>query len=264
LLGYSLGMFIKWQLNKFKNRRRIEDANSTRSSVLSDPFLKASYEDILDFQISLLLPLDFSSGIAELGSAGGITKLQYQGITTTDIRQGEGIDCLLNLDFTLPFEDSSLSGLIAKDVLHHISDPESHFIEVKRVLKNGGVVVYAEPNWNFVSRFVFTFLHPEPFDVNQHSWRFQSDDPMYSNQALPFIIFVRDLDLFKSRFPELKVEIKDETFNGLSFLLSGGVMQRTFIPSRLLLALKRLEIRNKFLMSQFGTIRIIKLTKIDS
>lgn len=257
-------MRIKWQLNKFKKRRRIEDAISTRANVLSDPFLKASYEDILDFQINLLEPLESGSKIVELGSAGGITKLRYENITTTDIRQGEGIDCLLNLDFTLPFEDASLSGIIAKDVLHHISDPESHFIEVKRVLRNGGAVVYAEPNWNLVSRFVFTFFHPEPFDANQLSWKFKSEDPMYSNQALPFIIFVRDLDLFRSRFPEFRVEIKQETFNGLSFLLSGGVMQRTLIPSKLLLAFKRLEIRNRFLMARFGTIRVIKLTKIES
>jgi SAM-dependent methyltransferase len=257
-------VFIKWQFRKFKKRRRIEDASTTRANVLGDPFLRASYEDILDFQISLLQPLEFSSEIVELGSAGGITKLRYEGITTTDIRQGDGIDCLLNPDFTLPFQDSSLSGIIAKDVLHHISDPESHFIEVKRVLRSGGVVVYAEPNWNIVSRFVFTFFHPEPFDANQRYWKFKSEDPMYSNQALPFIIFVRDLDLFKRRFPEFRVEIKQETFNGLSFLLSGGVMQRTVIPARLLLALKRLEIRNRFLMTHFGTIKIIKLTKIIS
>ena len=256
-------MFIKYQLNKFKNRRRVEDASSTMAKVLSDPFLKASYEDILDFQIGLLEPLEFSNGVAELGSAGGITKLLYEGITTTDVRSGDGVDCLLNLDFTLPFEDSSLSGIIAKDVLHHISDPESHFIEVKRVLRKGGVVVYAEPNWNLVSRFVFTVFHPEPFDKSQHSWKFKSDDPMYSNQALPFIIFVRDLDLFKRRFPEFNVEIKEETFNGLSFLLSGGVMQRTLIPSQLLLAMKRLETSSKFLMARFGTIRIIRLTKIE-
>jgi SAM-dependent methyltransferase len=257
-------MFINWQLNKFENRRRIEDASSTRAKVLSDPFLKASYEDILDCQIGLLEPVESLGGIAELGSAGGITKLRYKDITTTDVRLGDGVDCLLNLDFTLPFEDSSLSGIIAKDVLHHISDPESHFTEVKRVLRNGGVIVYAEPNWNLVSRFVFTFFHPEPFDKNQHSWKFKSDDPMYSNQALPFIIFVRDFDLFKSRFPEFKLEIKDETFNGLSFLLSGGVMQRTLIPSWLLLALKRLETGSNFLMAHFGTLRIISLTKIES
>ena len=256
-------MFKKWQLNKFKNRRRVEDANFTRARVLRDPFLMASYEDVLDFQISLLEPLTFPRIVAELGSAGGITKLKYENIVTTDVRQGEGIDFLLNLDFTLPFEDSSLSGIIAKDVLHHIGDPESHFIEVRRVLRNGGVAIYAEPNWNFVSRFVFSFFHPEPFDQKQHSWKFESQDPMYSNQALPFIIFVRDLNLFKSRFPEFEVEIYEQTFNGLSFLLSGGVMQRTLVPPRILLALKRFESRSKFLMAQFGTSRMIKLTKIE-
>lgn len=255
-------MFKKWQLRKFEKRKREEDPNLTRLKVLGDPFLLASYEDILNFQISLFEFLELPIKIVEFGSAGGITKLRYPDVVTTDIRHGDGIDCLLNKDFTLPFEDSSLSGIMAKDVLHHISNPESHFFEIKRVLKNGGVAIYAEPNWNLVSKVVFTFFHPEPFIQKQLPWKFESHDPMYSNQALPYIIFVRDADLFKKRFPEFEVEVLEKTFNGLSFLLSGGVMQRTFIPSRILLAIKKIESKSSFLMIRFGTIRMIKIKKI--
>jgi len=256
-------MFKNWQLAKFEKRRRIEDANYTRATVLGDPFLLKSYQDVLELQLSLLEPLKYPRVVIELGSAGGITKLNHSFIVTTDIREGDGIDCLLNPNFSLPFEDSSLSGIIAKDVLHHISDPERHFEEIKRVLKNGGMAIYAEPNWNFVSKLIFTLMHPEPFDQEKVKWNFESHDPMYSNQALPYIIFVRDSDVFKKCFPELEVEVLEKTLNGLSFILSGGVMQRTFISPRILLALNKLEKKSKFLMDRFGTIRVIKITKVE-
>jgi SAM-dependent methyltransferase len=160
-------MFNAWQLRKFEKRRRVEDPNLSRSKVLADPFLLASYEDVLNFQLDLLLPIAHPGKIVELGSAGGITKLVNEKIITTDVRQCEGVDFLLNADFTLPFANSSLSGIIAKDVLHHISDPESHFAEVKRVLKSGGVAIYAEPNWNFVSKLVLTFFTLSPLRRNK-------------------------------------------------------------------------------------------------
>lgn len=254
-------MFTGWQLRKFEKRRRIEDPDHSRTTVLGDPFLRASYEDILHSQLSLLAPLAQPRTIVELGSSGGITKLVQSDIITTDVRASEGIDFILNTDLTLPFASSSVSGIIAKDVLHHISDAQSHFVEIKRVLKSGGMAIYVEPNWNFVSRVVFTFMHPEPFEPKQIDWKFKSQDPMYSNQALPYIIFVRDADHFNFLFPELEVVIEKKALNGLSFLLSGGVMQRTFLSHRVLLLLKRFESKNKFLMALFGTSRIIKITK---
>jgi SAM-dependent methyltransferase len=254
-------MIMKWQLRKFRSRRRLEDPNLSRSKVLEDPFLLASYKDVLNCQLDLLTPLGHPGKIVELGSAGGITKLVNKEIITTDVRKCEGVDFILNADFSLPFANSSLSGIIAKDVLHHISDPESHFVEVSRVLKSGGVAIYAEPNWNFISKFVFTFLHPEPFEKKQISWKFESEDPMYSNQALPYIIFVRDIYRFRDLFPEFEVVIERKILNGLSFLLSGGVMQRTFLSHRFLLTLKKIESKNSYFMNRFGTLRLIKLTK---
>ena len=102
----------------------------------------------------------------ELGSAGGITKEYYPDILTTDVRIQDGVDFELDSDFSLPFADASVDCIIAKDVLHHISDPNAHFQEINRVLKSGGTVIYTEPNWNFVSRLVFTFFHPEVFNTN--------------------------------------------------------------------------------------------------
>jgi SAM-dependent methyltransferase len=182
-----------------------------------------TYKEILDFQLSLSLRPLKDQVVVELGSAGGITKLLYPEILTSDVRMQTGVDFELNDDFSLPFVDGSVDLIVAKDVLHHISDPQSHFLEIDRVLKLGGSVVYADPNWNTVSKLVFTFFHPEVFDDKQTGWKFNSPDPMYSNQAIPYIIFVRDIQIFNSLNPKLRAKIYSKRMNGLSFLLSGGL-----------------------------------------
>jgi SAM-dependent methyltransferase len=256
-------MFLKYQNAKFRKRSRVEDPNVVQNKVWSDQYLKLTYKEILDFQLSLSFRPPKDQVVVELGSAGGITKLLYPKILTTDVRKQEGVDYVLNEDFSLPFLDESVDLIVAKDVLHHISDPQAHFLEIARVLKLGGSVVYADPNWNMVSKLVFTFFHPEVFDDKQTEWKFNSSDPMYSNQALPYIIFVRDIEIFNSLNPKLRAIIHSKKMNGLSFLFSGGVMNRSFISSTVLLTLRRFEISKNFLMSVFGTIRIIQVTKVE-
>jgi SAM-dependent methyltransferase len=255
-------MFLRYQNAKFQRRSRVEDPSSVTNKVWSDEYLKITYREILDYQLSLSCRPVKDQVIVELGSAGGITKLLYPGILTTDVRIQEGVDYELNMDFSLPFMNESVDCIVAKDVLHHISDAQAHFLEVERVLKIGGSVIYADPNWNVVSKLVFTFLHPEVFDDKQVEWKFHSPDPMYSNQAIPWIIFVRDLEVFNSLNPQLKAEILSKRMNGLSFLLSGGVMNRSLIPSRVLLQLRSFESSKNLLMAIFGTIRFIQVTKI--
>ena len=256
-------MFLKYQNAKFRKRSRLEDPDVVQDKVWSDLYLRLTYKEILDLQLSLSLrPLN-DQVVVELGSAGGITKLLYPQILTTDVRKQEGVDYVLNKDFSLPFSDESVDLIVAKDVLHHIADPQAHFLEIARVLKLGGSVVYADPNWSMVSKLVFTFFHPEVFDDKQTEWKFDSPDPMYSNQAIPYIIFVRDIEIFNSLNPKLRSKIHSKRMNGLSFLLSGGVFNRSFIPSRMLLALRRFEISKNFLMTVFGTIRVIQITKIE-
>lgn len=254
-------MFENFQIRQFKKRRRIEEPAKVRLYILGDRFLRKIYLNILQIQLQIIDYSDITGPIAELGSAGGITKDLNQQIITTDVREDNTVDIVLKDDLVLPFADSSLRAVIAKDTLHHIPNVDKHFKEVERVLKPGGVAVYAEPNWNLISKIVFTLFHPEPYVEKQIEWRFDSSDPMYSNQAIPYIIFVRDSELFKHKYPNLEVEVRPEPLNGLSFLMSGGVMSRTPIPTKLLLWLDRLESRYLFLNRIFGTLRIIVIKK---
>ena len=257
-------MISSFQERKFRRRTRNENPEVVVSKICADLYLKKVYQDILEYQ------LNETNGnhaqnlkILELGSAGGITKILRPEITTCDVRPSVGVDFVLGSDFKIPWLNSSADLVIAKDVLHHISNPIAHFDEVIRVLKTGSSMIYAEPNWNFLSRLIFKYVHPEPFDIKQKSWSFDSPDPMYSNQALPFIIFVRDHELFSSMYPSLQLRIHPHPFNGISFILSGGVMNRSFLSSSILLTINRFEKRFTFLNKMFGTLRFIQLTKID-
>ena len=200
--------------------------------------------------------------ILEIGSAGGITKILNSEIVTSDVRRALGVDLVIDASQPLPFGESSVDGLIAKDVLHHLQDPVAHFKELGRVLKLGATAVYAEPNWNLISRIIFHFFHPEPW-IQQSDWKFKSPDPMFANQALPWIIFIRDRKEFESEFPNLEVLVSDIPLNGVAFLLSGGVYNRTKFSSDFLMKLAAWEISHLMWMKLFGLTRIIAVRRIS-
>jgi SAM-dependent methyltransferase len=228
---------------------------------LSDDFLSFVYKSVYEFQRSSIL--DYSNSahprILEIGSAGGITKSINPLIITSDIRWEDQVDLEIK-NQKLPIEDSSLDGIIGKDVLHHIPDLAEHFSEVLRCLKVGGVAIYSEPNWNLFSKIIFVLLHPEPFITKSKEWKFSSHDPMYSNQALPFIVFERDIEEFRKMFKEFEVFLLGSNI-GLSFLISGGVYSRTKVPSKVLISLMKLENRYPVWIKLFGLNRFILIRK---
>lgn len=257
-------MLIKYQNRKFSKRQRLETPNLSTQIILNDYFLLYNYRKIYTqlLQGHTIEQVDFK--ILEIGSAGGVLKEIFPFVITSDVREGFGVDLVIDVTKKLPFADNSIDLILAKDVLHHISDVNFHFREIQRVLKPGAEVRYIEPNWNFISNIIFTFLHPEPFIKTQKSWSFESDDPMYSNQALPFIIFRRDISKFKQNYPDFSVEISNVPINGLAFLLSGGIYRRTPLPGSLLKKLDVIEAKCSFWMRLFGLNRLIILKKYFS
>lgn len=249
------------QENRFRLRRRLEEPVRTRQRVLEDQFLVFHYANCIDALLDAAGPLDLSKDLViELGSAGGITKALHPEIQTTDVRICPGVDRQVDAQ-SLPFADSSVSALIAKDVLHHLPNVQMHFLEVSRVLKPGGTAAYLEPNWNFLSRLIFTFAHPEPYYNNVSEWEFESTDPMYANQALAFVVFVRDSAKFRRLFPSLSISIQ-RPLNGLAFILSGGVYRRNQIPFHLLHWIHKVEVSQPRLRQLTSVSRLIVLKKM--
>jgi SAM-dependent methyltransferase len=179
------------------------------------------------------------------------------------VRADEGVDILVSNEI-LPFDDESVGGVIGKDVFHHIPNVIRHLEEVQRVLSPGGKCAYIEPNWNMFSRFFYTFAHHEPWDRGQQDWSFKSANPMFSNQALPWIVFDRDLAIFQKRYPNLKVQIYSVPLVGLSYLISGGLNRRNRISSNLLIRIYKCEQKVETYLKVFGLSRLIVITKLSN
>lgn len=249
------------QLSKWSRRKRSESAEVAYHKIVASRYFFEVYSEIY----SNLLKISGSrnavnlGSCVEIGASGSIGKFLMPELKTFDVRSGIGVDLVLN-SYALPCGDSDVDAIIGKDVLHHMGDIEAHFREVERVLKPGNSAVYLEPNWNLLSRFILYFFHVEPYIKNQINWKFESVDPMHSNQALPWIVFVRDKNEFQEKFPNLLPQIHD-SFMGFSYVLSGGVNGRTFLPQKLLLLIFNLELKFERHLRWVHLARFISVTK---
>ncbi len=233
--------------------------------ILNDFYLRTLFTDELN-AIRSAITADQESNVIEIGAAGGITKIVWPEVQTTDVRIGPGIDKEMTAE-VIDAQDDSVDVLFGMDALHHARDPRSHFRELSRVLKLGGNAIYIEPNWNKFSilcfKYLLKYLHPEPYDTKQSEWEIQNDDPMMGNQAQAFNIFVRDSKKFAVEFPNLNVEIL-QPIKGLSFLISGGVHTRLPIASSLILKLYNFENAHPGWLKITSLGRLIRITKTHS
>jgi len=261
LLVNISSLLNNYQLNKFNKSNRNSDAENSQSKILGNRYFFFIYIEILrrQFRHLNLIGTDINY-VVEVGSSGGITKQFNNGVITTDIRSTSHLNLVMNGQ-NFCFKNNSLRGLIGKDVLHHVPNIELHFAELQRCLAPGAKAVYAEPNWTIFSKLIYRFFHPEPWIENQIEWKFQSNDPMYSNQALPYLIFKRDIKKFASLYPDLRVSILNDYGFSFSYLLSRGVHSKGLLPDKFLLHILNFEKKFKFLFKHFDLIRFIVIQK---
>lgn len=166
--------------------------------------------------------------IIELGSGGGFLKEIEPRMICSDV-----IDLPTNdMSFSaleMPFNDNSVGGIFMIDTMHHIPDSEKFLNEVRRVLIKNGKMIMIEPANSIWGRFIYQNFHHEPFEP-KGSWTIPSTGPLSgANGALPWIVFIRDSEIFKDKYPELKIE-SIKYINPLTYLLSGGVSRKQFLP----------------------------------
>ena len=175
------------------------------------------------------VPAEHRTGcVVELGSGSGYIKDLRPEIITSDVVPGVA-DMVID-GRQLPFPDESVQALFLTHVFHHIPDVERFFSEALRVLVPNGVISMVEVTHTPFARWFFSCVHPEPFNDRATEWSFPEGDSMLdSNQALSWIVFVRDRARFAEKYPELRVEGL-HYLPWLSYLLSGGVNLRSFVP----------------------------------
>lgn len=198
----------------------------------------------------------------ELGSGGGFIKEIIPDILTSDVNNIPGIDQIFSAS-NLPFEDKSISGIFMIDAFHHFPEIEKFFNEAIRVLKNRSKIVIIEP-WNTRwSRFIYKKFHHELFDL-ERDWNFPLSGPLSgSNMALPYIVFKRDIEIFKQKFPELRVnKIKPHT--PFTYLLTGGFSRKPFLPNFIINCIRYIENHIAGLRNNFAMFVTIELEKVEN
>jgi SAM-dependent methyltransferase len=166
----------------------------------------------------------------EVGAGGGFLDELIPELLTVDLRPGARVSLMASA-LELPVADDRAGAVFMLNVLHHLPEPVRFFEELQRVLAPGGRCVMIEPHVSPVSRLVFRFLHHEPFAPDRPGWETDVDGPLAgANGAVPWMIFVRDRELFESRFPELELR-RIEPHTVLAYLLSGGVSMRDLLPA---------------------------------
>lgn len=180
----------------------------------------------------------------ELGSGGGFLKELDPSVVTSDVRQVEGVERIIDAQ-ALPFGDGELDVVFAMHVLHHIPDVRRFLREAQRCLAPGGGIVCVEPYWSPLAVLMYTRFHPEPFDAQAPGWEFQSSGPFSSNQALSYLMLERDRAQLGAEFPGFDV-IRHEPFGGPSYLLTGGIWKRSLLPASVLTRLWDWEDRRAF------------------
>lgn len=199
--------------------------------------------------------------VVELGAGSGISGDVWPELIHTDLDVSPTNDLAVDA-LALPFRDGSIGALVLKDALHHIPDTERFLGEALRVLEPGGMISIIDPYWGPLAKFIYRWLHPEPFNDQATSWTFDSSSPNDSNQAILWLVLRRDRARFEQLFPEFDV-VEHGPLIGPSFLLSGGLHGRSPIPSGLLVRLGRLEVRQGRWLDPFRFGYLVTMRKLS-
>lgn len=197
--------------------------------IKDNNLLKINYDEWYKTLLSDARSVKGDGLLVELGSGASYLKELEPTIITTDVE--DNIADMTVDARSLPFEDNSVKALFLTHVFHHIPEVEKFLSEAQRVLIPGGVISIIDVARSPFAKFLFSNLHPEPYNDNATEWSFdQTDSMLDSNQALTWMVFDRDVQRYQSQFPHLTIE-KKEYLPWLSYLLSGGVTRKRLAPS---------------------------------
>jgi len=210
-----------------------------RQIIQRKTFLKKFYRECY-LSIAQSLPNHINGPVIELGSGAGFLKEYIPNLLTSEIIKIPNVDLILD-GTNLPFSTDALKGIVMIDVLHHIPNAASFFSDAQKCIKPGGVIIIIEPWSTPWSRFVYRYLHHEPFELDVKEWKFPTGGPLsQANSALPWIIFERDREKFEKEFPQFKIQEIMLNFP-FCYILSGGVSLRSIIPGSMYNVIRKIE-----------------------
>jgi SAM-dependent methyltransferase len=169
-------------------------------------------------------------------------------VLATDIVFASHLDCVVDAQ-NMAFASGSVRVLFGQHSFHHLPDPDAFFKELIRVLAPGGGAVLIEPYFGPVARMLFKRIFAEEdFDPAAKEWTSDRHRPMSdTNQALSYIVFVRDRQKFERRYPELEIVTHFPLDNYVRYLASGGLNFVQLVPNLFIPVMKAVE----FLLKPF-------------
>ena len=247
---------------KYKIDFDLDDPNASiahRDIILKKPFLKRLYSDW--YLIFIIKSKEIKNGkYLEIGSGGGFLKDVFPEVITSDILILPNVDLIFSAE-KIPFKENELASIVMLNVFHHIPKPHLFLKEAQRTLIKGGKIIMTEPANSALARFIYKRFHHEPFDEKGQR-EIKAGNPLSnSNQALPYIYFERDLDLFKKDFPSLKIN-SINYHSPFSYIISGGVSRSAMLPFFMYNFVKGIEWLFSPFYKQIGLFCTIEIEKI--
>ena len=247
---------------KYKIDFDLDDPNASlahRDIILKKPYLKRLYNDW--YLIFIIKSKEIKNGkYLEIGSGGGFLKDVFPEVITSDILILPNVDLIFTAE-EIPFKENELASIVMLNVFHHIPKPHLFLKEAQRTLIKGGKIIMTEPANSSLARFIYKRFHHEPFDEKGQR-EIKAGNPLSnSNQALPYIYFERDLDLFKKDFPSLKIN-SINYHSPFSYIISGGVSRSAMLPFFMYNFVKGIEWLFSPFFKQIGLFCTIEIEKI--
>lgn len=230
-------------MSVFMRRSRKEDLNDPKISadrallLRSHPYLRALYSY---WYHSVLSQLPSCSGqIIELGSGGGFLKECLPSVITSDVLFISGVDLIMDARMP-PIRQNSIRAIVGTNALHHIPEVWKFLQQAEWMLMAGGRLIFMEPWPTVWSRFVYRYLHHEPFEMDAE-WELPEGGPLTAaNGALPWILFERDRKDFLKEFPSFSI-LSIKTLMPVSYLACGGIGHAWPLPGSWFAILRALE-----------------------
>lgn len=200
----------------------------------------------------------------EVGAGAAPMRDLDPAVLSADVVFGPHLNLVLDAQ-RIGLRARSVRVLYAQNAFHHFPEPERFFGELERVLCPGGGAVLLDPFHGPAATFLFKRLfRSEGFDKTSPSWETPVLGPMNgANQALSYLVFVRDRGLFEERFPTLRIVHREPVGNYLRYLASGGLNFRQLLPDGSIPALRLVERALRPLRSLLALHHVIVLRKSE-
>jgi len=175
----------------------------------------------------------FSGAGIEVELGAGVSPIRdtYPNVLATDVLAWRNLDRVIDAE-AMDFADQSVKVVYAQNSFHHFPHPDQFLNELERVLVPGGGAILLEPYYGPIASYLFKrIFHTEGFDKTYPSWDAPILGPMNgANQALSYIVFIRDRREFERKHPSLKIVHEQTVGNYLKYLFSGGLNFRQLLP----------------------------------